>query len=448
MCNSGDIKRKNIVFEICLVLVFCTIHLLIVPDFGDDIKFVKIMERYDYNIFQVLYHRYNTWSSRIFIEFFDFIIPCLPVYIWKVSDIIICLLLWKMSAIYIEDKYISGLCLLAYPFFHMGSAGWQVTTIVYLWTFVVWLSVISSINSYKKSFIWVIFGTALATNLEILAVIHILALGMWFFYLIYLQDGRLVFESCKSIKNELSNNIILKKIMVSLVVTLLNLLNALACPGNSLRKIKGIEKNFPDFLDTSFIEKLRICIASTVEHFTSLPDIIFIIISVLAAFLCYQRMKGFRKYIGFIPCVICIGLTVYFLVTRVIGQHTTSYMRPDVNAVAGSTEYILQCVMMAIGIIYLVTMLWTLAYCCDGIKECYFIIGVYCTGLLGRFVLLFSPTMIASGTRVYFYFYMAMIVCIGQLISKIKSEKIKKLFIVLLLIGVAVNVVTIAVKGH
>ncbi len=48
MCNSGDIKRKNIVFEICLVLVFCTIHLLIVPDFGDDIKFVKIMERYDY----------------------------------------------------------------------------------------------------------------------------------------------------------------------------------------------------------------------------------------------------------------------------------------------------------------------------------------------------------------------------------------------------------------
>ena len=69
MCNSGDIKRKNIVFEICLVLVFCTIHLLIVPDFGDDIKFVKIMERYDYNIFQVLYHRYNTWSSRIFIEF-------------------------------------------------------------------------------------------------------------------------------------------------------------------------------------------------------------------------------------------------------------------------------------------------------------------------------------------------------------------------------------------
>ncbi len=51
MCNSGDIKRKNIVFEICLVLVFCTIHLLIVPDFGDDIKFVKIMERYDYNIY-------------------------------------------------------------------------------------------------------------------------------------------------------------------------------------------------------------------------------------------------------------------------------------------------------------------------------------------------------------------------------------------------------------
>jgi hypothetical protein len=161
MCNSSDIKKKNIMLEIFLVLFFCTIHLIIVPDFGDDIKFVKIMERYDYNIFQVLYHRYNTWSSRIFIEFFDFIIPCLPVYIWKVSDIIICLLLWKMSAIYIEDKYISGLCLLAYPFFHMGSAGWQVTTIVYLWTFVVWLSVISSINSYKKSFIWVIFGTAL-----------------------------------------------------------------------------------------------------------------------------------------------------------------------------------------------------------------------------------------------------------------------------------------------
>lgn len=448
MLNSGDTKKRNIMFEIFLVLFFCTIHLLIVPDFGDDIKFVKIMERYDYNIFQVLYHRYNTWSSRIFIEFFDFIIPCLPVYIWKVLDIVICLLLWKMSTAYVKDKYISGLCLLAYPFFHMGSAGWQVTTIVYLWTFVVWLAVISSINSDKKSFIWVISETALATNLEILAVIHILALGMWFFYLIYLQGGRLVFKPYKFIKNELSNNIKVKKIIVSLIVTLLNLLNALVCPGNSIRKMKGIEKNFPDFLNTPFWEKLRICIASTVEHFTSMPDIIFITISVLAALVCYQKMRGERRYIGFIPCGICTGLTMYFFITRVIGQHTTSYMRPDVNAAAGSTEYIMQCVMMAAGVIYLVAMLWTLAYCCDGIKECYFVTGVYCTGLIGRFVLLFSPTMVASGTRVYFYFYMAMIVCIGHLISKIKSRKIKRLFIVLLLAGVAVNVVTIAVKGH
>lgn len=251
MNNSDDIKKKYIRFEIALILIFCIVHLLIVPDYGDDIKFAKIMKHYDYNIFQVLYHRYNTWSSRIFIEFFDFIIPCFPTYIWKVLDIIFCLLLWKMSLIYIKDEYLSGLCLLAYPFFHMGSAGWQVTTIVYLWTFVIWLAVISSIKSNKRNFLCVVLETVIATNMEILTVIHILTLGMWFFYLMHLQDDKLVLklhsDIFKYIKNELNKNLTIKKIIVSFVVTLLNLLNTLLCPGNTMREIKGIEKYFPTF---------------------------------------------------------------------------------------------------------------------------------------------------------------------------------------------------------
>lgn len=452
MCNSGDIKKKNILSGIWLLLVFCIIHILVVPDYGDDVKFVKIMERYGYNIFQVLYHRYNTWSSRIFIEFFDFIVPCFPVYIWKVSDIIFCLLLWRMSLVYIKDGFLSALCLLAYPFFHMGSAGWQVTTVVYLWTFVVWLAVVSGIKSDKKGILCIVAGTAVATNMEVLAVIHILVSGMWLFYLVCFQDNKVFLKPHGSIpgyiKDRLNKNPVMKKLSVSLVVALLNLLNALLCPGNSIRKIKGASKEFPAFFETSFWDRLRICIASTIEHFTSVPDAIFITISVMAGVLCYQRVKGYKRYIGFVPAIICTALTIYFFITRIIKTHTVSYLRPDVAACTGSTEYIMQWVMVAFGIIYLAAMLWSLVCCCDGLEERYLVAGVYCIGLIGRFVLLFSPTMVASGTRVYFYFYMSMVFCIGRLMGKVKNKKITNFLLLVLLSGVVMNVLVIAIKGH
>lgn len=448
MNDVDNIKKKNILSGIWLLLFFCMIHILVVPDYGDDIKFMKIMEQYGYNIFQVLYHRYNTWSSRVLIEFFDFIIPCFPVYIWKISDIIFCLLLWKMSLVYIKDGFLAASCLMAYPFLHMGSAGWQVTTIVYLWTFVVWLAVVSGIKTDKKGILCIVAGTAVATNMEVLAVVHIIVSGMWLFYLVCFQADKLVLKPYNSIlvyiKDGLHKNPVIKKLFVSLVIALFNLLNALLCPGNSIRKIKSASKDFPAFFEISFFDKLRICIASTIEHFTSVPDAIFITISVLAGVLCCQKLKGYKKYIGFVPAITCTALTMYFFITRIIKKHTASYLRPDVNACAGSTEYIMQWVMAAFGIVYLVAMLWSLVCCCDGLQECCLVAGAYCTGILSRFVLLFSPTMVASGTRVYFY--MAMVFCIGQLMGKVKSRKVIKFLLFILISGAAENILVAVTK--
>lgn len=282
MWENDNTKKKNLLLIIGVIFVICLIHILIIPDYGDDIKFAKIMKNYDYNIFQVLYHRYFTWSSRIIIEFFDFVIPCFPIYVWKILDILFYIILWKILIDNFENKLLCSLCLLAYPFFHMGSAGWRVTTIVYLWSFVIWLLTICAIKAKKKGYLLIALGTAISTNMEILAVINILLLSVWLFYLY------------KSNIKEYERPTV-KKIAISIMITLINILNALLCPGNEIRKMKGIAKNFPDFYETSFFEKLRICISSTMEHFTSIPDIIFIVLSVLAGILCWQKLGGVQK---------------------------------------------------------------------------------------------------------------------------------------------------------
>lgn len=113
----------------------------------------------------------------------------------------------------------------------------------------------------------------------------------------------------------------------------------------------------------------------------------------------------------------------------------------------GSPEFYQQWIMTLLAIVYLITMIWTIYLCCDGVKERFFVLSTYITGLLSRFVLLFSPTMIASGTRVYFYFYMAMIVCIIYLVDKLNNANIKRILYITLLFGVMMNITTIAIKG-
>ena len=123
-------------------------HLVIKISAGDDVVYFQTLMD-GRSIWEILAHRYATWSSRMAIEFV--LIPLVQVpWLWKILDIIVFtlipVLLYRLLFLN-PEKYLDMECninktagkwlvcafMLLYPFSDMVSAGWIATTVNYLW---------------------------------------------------------------------------------------------------------------------------------------------------------------------------------------------------------------------------------------------------------------------------------------------------------------------------
>lgn len=123
-------------------------HLVIKISAGDDVVYFQTLMD-GRSIWEILAHRYATWSSRMAIEFV--LIPLVQVpWLWKILDIIVFtlipVLLYRLlflnpeKYLYMEcninktaGKWLVCAFMLLYPFSDMVSAGWIATTVNYLW---------------------------------------------------------------------------------------------------------------------------------------------------------------------------------------------------------------------------------------------------------------------------------------------------------------------------
>mgnify|MGYP006917318361 CR=1 FL=1 len=123
-------------------------HLVIKISAGDDVVYFQTLMD-GRSIWEILAHRYATWSSRMAIEFV--LIPLVQVP-WAVEDTgyycftLIPVLLYRLLFLN-PEKYLDMECninktagkwlvcafMLLYPFSDMVSAGWIATTVNYLW---------------------------------------------------------------------------------------------------------------------------------------------------------------------------------------------------------------------------------------------------------------------------------------------------------------------------
>ena len=149
------IFQRNLPF-VLVFMVALIWHLVIKISAGDDVVYFQTLMD-GRSIWEILAHRYATWSSRMAIEFV--LIPLVQVsWLWKILDIIIYtlipVLLYRLLNNYTEyiDENVSWsdkdsdreesksilkwlVCafMLLYPFSDMVSAGWIATTVNYLW---------------------------------------------------------------------------------------------------------------------------------------------------------------------------------------------------------------------------------------------------------------------------------------------------------------------------
>ena len=110
-------------------------HAILTVAVGDDLVYFKTLLD-GRSLFEILLHRYRTWSSRLAIE--AVLIPIVHcTWLWRILDTVILasipVLLDKLLDADERMRWYIAAFVLLYPFSDMMSAGWISTTTNYLW---------------------------------------------------------------------------------------------------------------------------------------------------------------------------------------------------------------------------------------------------------------------------------------------------------------------------
>ena len=87
----------------------------------------------------------------------------------------------------------------------------------------------------------------------------------------------------------------LYSIYIGAAISTIFIIVELLCPGNTIRKKQEILDWMPQFLSLNIVDKMRICIVSTFQHFTSIPNVIFLLFGFVLACVVIKESKNKYK---------------------------------------------------------------------------------------------------------------------------------------------------------
>ena len=126
--------KESLCRDALFVLIF-VVHLRI-DHSVDDLWYVGLLDKYTLGGY--LYERYFTWAGRMIPEAVGVLMANFPIMIWRILDSIIYVgIAWMLGKILGESRrYTRLICCtlwMTYPFMHMNSAGYVITTVNYTW---------------------------------------------------------------------------------------------------------------------------------------------------------------------------------------------------------------------------------------------------------------------------------------------------------------------------
>lgn len=383
------------------------IHLLVPIPTGDDVYFISRPNSiFDINFFRM---RFNSWSSRILIEFILVTLLKIPSIVWRViNPIVITLIGYSISFIFGQTQrsktnwfIIFMMCM--YPFYQMSSVGWVTFSINYIWpllfglySIVVFKKFLENKTVHFYEYLFSILLFIIATNQEILNIVFLIFFISVFIYL-------------KTRKEKYWYVIPL------LIICVISLVIILAAPGNYVRRSIEI-KNFIDFDHISLIRKLEIGFSSTfAHHIFNFNFPIFMLTLLLFTSVNYQYSDYFYKTYALIPLVIVIlfGNSIYFIVNRILphiaplNSEMTKYGLITLQGFTQIYNYISLFILYTSIFLIIISMYFVFNHT----KKSMIAIGIFVLGIISRMVVAFSPTVWVSGIRTHFLFYFSIIIC-------------------------------------
>lgn len=406
---------------IAMAIIMLGIHLFTYSNGDDDFFRIQLDNQ---NIIEYLKIRYNTWSSRIFVEILFVTISRLPLLLWQILDtliftsigILISKIFNKKNSQYL-NWIIVGL-LLIYPFTDMSSAGYVCTSIAYIWTtasllyvLYIFIKVLEKNNlkyfEYILSFICLLLAISFEQTLS-------LFIGFTLVILLYLF-----------IKKEFD----LKRqgfILLYFLISLAMLIFTMKCPGNDVRYLAEVNYWFPEYKNFGLLSKIYLGIVPTMAVLLRNK----VVISIFSFMLFYTIIKGnhniFNRVLAFLQLTFFLTFGLFKdLSFGIFPSLARFYEIINLNNAVPTLTF---NYLIPLGITTLVFIVCLyLIYIAFAKKLTPAII--FCASVASRFIMGFSPTIYASVDRTAFFMYIGIIVIIFLLIKEIfnKEQKLNNL---------------------
>lgn len=397
-----------------LVLVIAVLyHLKIGAISGDDPFFAAATD--DKTMWQFLSERYQTWTSRIVI---DFLVVSLVdhLIVWKILDIIVFASMPVLFAKILGDTKLIRWCsvgaILIYPFHDVGSAGWVTTTINYLWPIwgILLVGVLVKKVLCQEKILWYeiaagVIGCILASSHEQAAVVLFIILllaGIW-----------LVRKHCLKVP----------VYYLMFLINLASLIFILTCPGNGNRNAVGTV-DMPEFANYTVFDKAYLGLLSIERVFIANVDIVFFMVVLLLAALVYIKTSDYKKtLISSLPVLILLGQSV---IKTAYPQLSGLFVVPEQVTVwsYGELSAWIPMVYLAVTV---ASVLAALFWLMEDMQEYISAVLLLGCGFAAGLVIGFTATIYVSGDRVYITLYFILLFISAYCIRKMEKELRDKL---------------------
>ncbi len=258
-------RAKEILILAVFFLILLAVHFFIKTDFGDDVHYATEWGKEPLSVF--LKGRYDWWSSRVVIEAVMLPLTAAPVWIWKLLNIWMVLLLVINTAdlFAVERKVQAQLFSFAgiwmVPLLTINGAGWITTTTNYLWVLSLGLVALRPLKHWlcrEKCAGWEYLACPLCTlyaaNMEQMGAVLCGA---------YLVCGAYLLVRKRKIS---------PFYLVQVLLVLGMLYYVLSSPGNGWRNQYEVERYFPEFESLSIWEKLHMGFLETGQYYLAGGD--------------------------------------------------------------------------------------------------------------------------------------------------------------------------------
>lgn len=392
--------------------------------------------------------RYNEWTSRYIIETILLALVNSNIYVWRLlTTILVTIIVECTIELFLSQdtkKYsflVQILALLAIPYLSLCDAGWIATTTNYLWPLAAFMPLCLTLRKiFEKKEIDVFekiqacILTLIATNIEPL-VLCVLGLCITlFFYNAYATK-----ETIKELWSKLD-----KTFLLIIVISFCSLLLTLLAPGNGYRVISATQICYPEFASFSLIDKIELSFVSTMPFFyanmiyaSNLAYPTNFVMLLLMLFTCirlWQNKQTKILLLNILGILVVLYNQVHILALT-FGKQITPHWYILANAKIGQQSDFNGTFIFLEIVIYLFILI-TLFYGVfqalnkgsKALLACIILLAGFCT----RFVMGFSPTVYASGTRTFLFTIVSILIVtimmINELTNNEKSRKVTFVF--------------------